>query len=127
VNLLPPRRNGYRREYAFKTLLFAPLTGKLTVILRFAANLVQVGSKLTSQRRGDSPYLPLLAMNARTWSRKIIKESQSTRSRRTFECGLLATLRLEAGRHRKDAHEMLVPIVAGLKVTVAMCCRGYAR
>lgn len=73
------------------------------------------------------PYLALLAVDARTWSRRTIKGIQSTHSPRTFECGLLATLKPEAGRHRKGALERSVPVVAELKRTVEMSYRGYAK
>lgn len=71
VDILPPRRNSDRRKNAFETLLFASLAGKLTVVLRLAADLVQIGSEL--RRVGYFIYLPLLAVDARTWSRRIVK------------------------------------------------------
>ena len=51
-------------------------------------------------------------------------------SLRTFEYGLLVTRKSASGRHRKGArgrHARSSLTVAGLKRTVAMRCRGYAR
>ena len=72
-NLLPPRRYDYRHEFAIETFLFAPLTRVSTVILRSAANLVQAGSE-PPKDAGTFFYLPSLAVGARTWSRRIVKE-----------------------------------------------------